>query len=116
MLRNEVLNDPGQLMLLRKFYAILDVGTNNQGRHRGTELVMTIFMGILVLREVERLLYFPDIMKIGADPGNNWVGSNGIGCCLGNHAHDHGMVPGSWATVAQLFEQGMIQGGQFEQP
>ena len=78
-----------------------------------------------VLHEVLRLLDFPNVVVIRADPGQQAVGPDGLSRSFGQIAHNNAVVIGAWGPEDQLSQERVVEvaelqqfnvGGDVEQP
>jgi len=102
MLQNDVADSFLPSVFTSQLHSILDMGNEDEARHRRGEMFVFIFCPPRVLDEVERFFQFPDVMIISADPGQQRVGRNRFCSRLDEASNNDAVVIGTGSLKNQV--------------
>ena len=105
MLLDQVDDPLGEVVLPAEIDAVLHVTDDDQGAHRGREVVMPIDAADLVFDEIVRLEHFANVVKIRPDADQQCMRSDSLSGALGDRADRDRMVVRSWSAADEFLQE-----------
>ena len=94
---------------------VLDVATHPLGARLRRQVGEPV-LAAGVLDEGRRVRPLPEVVEVGAHPGQQRVGADGLRAGLGERPGHHRVVPGPGGLDDELLQRRVVQAGQVAQP
>ena len=115
MLRDQVDDRLREAVLAGQVGPVLDVRDDHQRAHGGSQRLVAVLVGPLVLDEVVRLEHLADVVEVGPHADQQPAGVDALGGGLGNRADGDRMVVGARRPADKLLQERMGDVAEFQQ-
>ena len=115
VLADDIDHGAGEAVADGKFDAVGDVALDDLGRFNRVVFVVGVVAVALVFGEVRRVRGLADVVKKGADAGEQRIGADGVGGVFGELSDDERVVVSAGRLELHAAQQGVVVISEFEQ-